>query len=61
MPAVKKQLYWWSLIYYLITFVLPVFAIVHDCGKTFEPWLFYVYGTYLLLNSLWEINVVFKI
>ena len=61
MPSVKNQLYLWSLVYYIITFALPQIAIIHDCGKTFESWLFVVYGLYLLLNSIWEVQVVFKI
>ena len=55
MPGVKKQLYAWSVIYYLIVFVLPSIAIKHECEKTFEMWLYYIYGTYLISCAIWEI------
>lgn len=40
---------------------MPQFAIIHECEKTFENWLFVVYGLYLLFNSIWEIRVVLNI
>ena len=61
MPSVKKQLYLWSFVYYIIMFVLPQFAILHDCEATFDVWLFYVYGAYLILQGIWEVYVVLVI
>lgn len=61
MPSIKSQLYLWSVVYYTIMFVLPQFAIIHDCGKTFNVWLFYTYGAYLILQAVWEVYSVLKI
>ena len=49
MPSIKKQLYGWTLVYYIITFVLPYFFLENDCGKTFDHSLFVIYSIYLLL------------
>jgi hypothetical protein len=48
-------------IYYLITLVLPYIAIKHECGKTYDPWIYYVYGAYLALSGIWEIYQVLEI
>ncbi len=61
MPGIQCQLYVWSAIYYTIMFILPQFAIIHECEKTFDVWLFYVYGAYLFLQAVWEIFTVFRI
>ena len=61
MPGVKKMLYFWTLVYYLIVFVMPVILIKHECSETFQPLLFYIYGGYLLATSIWEIYVVISI
>ena len=59
MPTVKKMLYFWTLIYYLIVFVAPVIFIEHECEKTFNNYLFVIYGIYVFLTSAWEIYVVY--
>ena len=61
MPGTKKILYFWTFIYYIIVFVLPPIFKIHACEKTFNNWLFIIYGIYLLLNSIWEIKVVLAI
>jgi len=49
MPRIRIQLYMWSFVYYMIVLVLPYVAIRHECGKTYDPWLYYLYGGYLAL------------
>ena len=49
MPGIQCQLYVWSAVYYTIMFILPQIAIIHECEKTFEVWLFYVYSAYTVL------------
>ena len=61
MPGIKMQLYIWTIIYYVITFVLPYFFIQKDCGKTFDNGLFVIYGAYLFLSGVWEIWTVIRI
>ena len=61
MPGVKRQLYYWTLIYYFITFVAPYIFIEHECEKTFDYKLFVMYGIYLVGTAIWELYVVFKI
>ena len=61
MPGIKKQLYGWTLVYYTIVFFLPYAFIKHDCGKTFDIELYIIYGTYLLLQAVWEVYTVIKI
>ena len=55
MPGIKQQLYLWSIAYYIITLVLPYVAIKHECGETYDHWLYYTYGAYLVLCGFWEI------
>ena len=61
MKDIKKQLYYWSIVYYFLTFVAPYIFIEHGCGKTYEPMLFILYGAYLFLAGIWEIHKVVKI
>jgi len=61
MPGVKYQLYWWSLIYYFIVFVVPYFFMENNCEKTFSFWLFVFYAAYVVLCAVWEIVIVFRI
>lgn len=61
MPGIKKHLYFKTVIYLVITFALPYLAIHHECGKTYELWLFYVYGAYIFLSGAWEIYKVLEI
>lgn len=61
MPGIKWQLYGWSLIYYVITFVMPNFFVYHECERTFDPLIYIAYGAYLLGNAIWEIYTVLKI
>ena len=61
MPSIKRQLYYWSLIYYLIVFVVPYFFIDLECEKTFSNWLFVIFSLYMLASGIWETYVVFKI
>ncbi len=61
MHDIKKQLYYWSIVYYFLTFAAPYIFIEHECEKTFEPALFYMYGAYLFLSGVWEIKKVMEI
>lgn len=61
MPGIKRQLYYWSIIYYLIVFVAPYVASQHECHKTFSSWLYGVFCAYLVSCALWEIITVVKI
>ena len=61
MPGVKKMLYFWTIIYYIIVFILPPVLAKHQCEEHFYVSLFYIYGVYLLLTSIWEIYVVINI
>ena len=61
MPSIKLQLYLWSILYYTITFFIPFYFTYNDCGKTYKPTLFYIYGGYSALNSIWEIYTVLRI
>ena len=61
MPSIKSQLYYWTIFYYIITFILPFFFTYNDCGKTYQPTLYYIYLGYTALNSIWEIWIVLKI
>lgn len=61
MHDIKKQLYYWSIVYYFLTFVAPYIFIEHECEKTYEPYLFYMYGAYLVLSGIWEIKKVYEI
>ena len=49
------------MVYYIIVFLLPYFFIKHDCGKTFDMALYYIYGAYMLLSAIWEVYTVLKI
>jgi hypothetical protein len=62
MPTVKRHLYVWTVVYYLIMLALPTVALGYDkCFFEFEVWIFIVYGVYLVLCAVWEIWVVLKI
>lgn len=61
MPGIKFQLYCWTIIYYAITFIAPYFFDLQYCGKTYDVTLYFLYGGYTALNSLWEIYTVLKI
>ena len=55
MPKIKRHLYYWSIIYYLIVLVIPYVAISNECGKTYDAWLYYVYAAYIVLSGIWEV------
>lgn len=61
MPSIKRQLYFWSVVYYVIVFALPFVFKQQACYKTFYPELFYIYIAYIVLCALWEIYTVLKI
>jgi len=61
MPRIRRHLYYWSIIYYLIVLFLPYAAMNDECGKTYEPWLFYVFGCYLVFSGIWEVWQVLAI
>jgi len=61
MPGIKRQLYYWSILYYFLTFAAPYIFIEHECEKTYDITLFYLYGLYLVLSAVWEIYKVIEI
>ena len=61
MPRIKRHLYYWSIMYYLIVLVIPYVAISSECGKTYDPWLYYVYAAYITLSGIWEVWQVLEI
>ena len=61
MLPIRVMMYFWSIIYYIILFVLPFVFKQQYCGGLFYSGLYIVYGTYAVLNSLWEVYVVLRI
>jgi len=61
MPRIKRDLYFWSIIYYIIVLVLPYMAAHEVCGQTYDSWLYLVFGGYLSLSAIWEVWTVLKI
>ena len=61
MPGIKRQLYYWSIVYYFLTFAAPYMFIEHECENTYDITLFYLYGLYLVLSGIWEIYKVMQI
>ena len=61
MPRIKRHLYWWTVVYYLFIIVLPYVAIHEECGRTYDPWIYYLFGTYMVFSGLWEICQVLEI
>ena len=55
------MMYFWSIMYYIILFVLPFVFKQDYCGGLFYHWLFIVYGSYALLNAAWEVYIVLRI
>ena len=55
MPRIKRHLYWWSIAYYLVVLVIPYAAVPSECGKTYDPWLYYLFGVYITFSGVWEI------
>ena len=55
------MMYFWSFIYYIILFVMPFVFKQQYCGGLFYKELFLLYGTYAILNSLWEVFVVLRL
>ena len=54
-------MYWWSVAYYLIILVIPYAAVPSECGKTYDPWLYYLFGVYITFSGVWEICQVLEI
>ena len=54
-------MYFWSVMYYIILFMLPFLFKKDYCGGLFYNELYVCYGTYAILNAAWEIYVVFRI
>ena len=61
MQPIKVMMYFWSIMYYFILFVLPFVFKVGYCGGLFYDWLFYTYAAYALLNAAWEVYIVLRI
>ena len=61
MPGILKNLYFSTIIYYIIVFILPNFFTKNECGKAFKNELFYIYGIYTFFSMIWEIYTVLKI
>ena len=54
-------MYFWSVMYYIILFVLPFFFKVNYCGGLFHYELYIIYAVYAILNGGWEVYVVLRI
>lgn len=61
MPGILKSLYFSSIVYYIIVFILPNFFTKNECGKAFKVELFYIYGIYTVVSMIWEIVTVIRI
>ena len=61
MKPIRVMMYFWSIMYYLILFVLPFLFKEDYCGGLFYNWLYVCYGTYAVLNAIWEIYIVLRI
>ena len=61
MKPVKVMMYFWSIMYYIILFILPFVFKQDYCGGLFYDELFLVYGTYAVLNAAWEVYIVLRI
>ena len=61
MVPIRIMMYFWSVMYYLILFVLPFIFKKEYCGGLFYVELYIIYGTYAILNAFWEVYVVLRI
>ena len=61
MWPIRVMMYFWSVMYYLILFVLPFVFKKDYCGGLFYEELYVCYGMYAVLNACWEVYVVLRI
>ena len=61
MMPIRSMMYFWSIMYYIILFILPIVFKKQYCGGLFYNELYYIYATYAILNAVWEVYVVFRI
>ena len=61
MRPIRVMMYFWSVVYYIILFVLPFLFKQDYCGGLFYPGLYFCYGIHALLNAGWEVYVVLRI
>ena len=61
MRPIRIMMYFWTIVYFIIIFASPFIFKQHYCGGLFYHDLYYVYGTYALLNAIWEVYIVLRI
>ena len=61
MKQITIMMYFWSIMYYLILFILPYVFKKHYCGGLFYNGLYLCYGTYAITNAIWEVYIVLRI
>ena len=61
MRPIRIMMYFWTVVYFIIIFASPFIFKQHYCGGLFYHDLYYVYGTYAILNAIWEVNAVLRI
>ena len=61
MRPIRTMMYFWSVMYYIILFVLPFVFKKDYCGGLFYNELYICYGAHAILNAGWEVYVVLRI
>ena len=61
MKPIRTMMYFWTVMYYLMIFTLPFVFKKQYCGGLFYKELYLCYGTYAILNAIWEVVVVLRI
>ena len=61
MRNIRIMLYFWTVMYYILIFSTPFLFKQHYCGGLFYKELYLCYGTYAVLNAVWEVYIVLRI
>ena len=61
MKQIRIMMYFSSIMYYIILFVLPFVFKTDHCGGLFYEGLYLSYGAYAVLNACWEVYIVLRI
>ena len=61
MQPIRVMMYFWSVMYYFILFGLSFTFKQQYCGGLFYEPLYVCYGTYAILNGIWEVYLVMRI
>ena len=61
MKPIRRMMFFWSIMYFIILFALPFVFKQPYCGGLFYNELYVIYAVYALLNGIWEVYVVLRI